>query len=92
MALKFNDENIADSENPFADLLMYGLKILAYNSVIKDQYLADDAETAESAKAADLYIDCLENRATMERFDDIPEEYLREVGVPEGQIRSFYGS
>ena len=89
MALKFNDENIADSENPFADLLMYGLKILAYNSVIKDQYLADDAETAESAKAADLYIDCLENRATMERFDDIPEEYLREVGVPEGQIKLY---
>ena len=91
MALKFNDNNIVDSENPFVDLLMYALKILAFNCVIKDQYLADDNETAESAKAGDLYIDCKDDNASPERFDYIPHSFLVAVGMPPAQI-SLYES
>ena len=57
MSLKFT-EDILGTENPFVDLLMYNLKVLAFNSVIKDEFQANNYETKESAKAGELYIDC----------------------------------
>ena len=56
------------TDNPFIDELIYFTKTLAVNAVIKDSDKADENETVESLKAADLYIACRENRAKFEQF------------------------
>ena len=91
MSIKFT-KDILDTENPFVDLLMYTIKILAFNCVIKDEYMANQNETTESAKAADLYIDCKEDNASIYLFDRIPEKYLKQVGVPDDQIKLYNSS
>ena len=91
MSIKFT-KDILDTENPFVDLLMYTIKILAFNCVIKDEYMANQNETTESAKAADLYIDCEEDNASIYLFDRIPEKFLKQVGVPDDQIKLYNSS
>ena len=56
------------TDNPFIDELIYFTKIIAVNAVIKDSDKADENETVESLKTADLYIACVENRARFEQF------------------------
>lgn len=91
MSLKFT-EDILGTENPFVDLLMYNLKVLAFNSVIKDEFQANNYETKESAKAGELYIDCKENKATIELFDLIPDSILIKAGLPQEQIDLYKNS
>lgn len=88
MSLAFEDDKILTS-NPFIDLLLYNLKILSFNSIIKDQYTADNSETIDSIKNSDLYIACYENRAEVALFSYIPHDILVEAGVPEEQIRLY---
>lgn len=85
MSLRFS-EDLLDTENPFIDLLLYNLKILAFNCVIKNEYDANEAETEESLKNSSIYIACLEDKAHIELFDKIPLEFLRQVGMPQAQI------
>ena len=85
MSLRFS-EDLLDTENPFIDLLMYNLKILAFNCVIKDEYAANAAETEESLKNSSIYIACLEDKAHIELFDKIPLNFLQQVGMPQDQI------
>lgn len=86
--MEFANENI-QSENPFVDILMKNLKILIYNTIIKDEYAADRAETEESIDNAETYMACMENRVSLNMFKDIPEQFLREVGLPEHTIREY---
>lgn len=57
------------TDNPFIDELIYFTKTIAVNAVIKDCDKADENETVESLKAADLYIACREGRARFDQFD-----------------------
>lgn len=87
--MEFEKDNIS-SDNPFVDKLLKNLKILAYNCIVKDEYTADRAETSESLKNAEIYMACMENRVTLASFENIPEQFLREVGLPEHLIRTYY--
>lgn len=85
MSLRFIDDKIMTS-NPFIDLILYNLKVLGFNCVIKDQKKADNAETAESIKNAGLYEACLEGHAVLGLFDYIPHDFLKRVGMTDDQI------
>lgn len=86
--MEYINENI-QTENPFMDILMKNLKIIIYNSIIKDEAAADEAETADSIANAETYMACMENRVSLIMFPDIPENFLREVGLPESTIRAY---
>ena len=60
MALSYNDE-YTTTDSPFLDLLIHNIKLIAYNMVIKDEYRADQLETTDSVRNAELYISCIEN-------------------------------
>lgn len=91
MAIRFGEEFL-NTENPFIDLLMYSLKIIAFNCVIKNEHEANENETEESIKSSELYIDCLEGNAKAALFDRIPDEFLRKVGISEPQIKLYNSS
>ena len=76
------------TENPFVDELIYYVKQIGPNCVVKNETQADNAETLESQKAADLYIACYEGRAVFDMFDSFPADVLRHAGVPEQLIPS----
>ena len=86
--MEFENDNI-QTENPFVDKLMKNLKILAYNSIIKDDYRANKEETIESYEYAETYMACMENRVSLNMFTQIPDTFLREVGLPESTIRAY---
>lgn len=87
MSTPFVDEKIM-TDNPFIDLLLYNLKILAYNCILKDEKTADANETVESLKRAGIYLACVENHIMFEMFADtkIPKEFLKKVGMDDAQI------
>ena len=91
MSLEFTSDRL-DTDNPFIDLLMYTMKLIAGNCVIKDQYAANDAETKESLNASTLYMSCKDNNATLNMFDSIPEELLRQVGMSSTDIELYQKS
>ena len=68
------------SDNPFVDELVYYVKLLATNCVIKNEQDALNEETLESSRAADVYIACVENRAIFELLD-FPSEVLIKTGI-----------
>lgn len=74
------------SENPFVDEMIYYSKILALNSVVKDEEEALKNETPESLKAGELYIQCVEGRAKYEMFESFPEEILEKYIVVKSNI------
>lgn len=82
MALPFEDE-ITISSNPFLDILMKNLKILAYNCIIKDEYEANLNETEYSFSRAEIYIACIENTISLGMFSEagiaIPDNILNAV-------------
>ena len=73
------------TENPFIDELVYNMKLLAINSVVKDEEEALYYETLESLKAADLYIACKEGRAKFNMFS-YPADVLLQCGIPQDMI------
>ena len=64
------------TDNPFVDNLIYYSKLLALNSVVKDQDEVLANETTESLKAGDIYIACIEGTSNYEMFSNIPKEIL----------------
>ena len=88
MSLAFEDDKILTS-NPFIDLLLYNLKVLSFNTIIKDQYSADSNETLESLKNSDLFLACYEKHAEVALFPYIPHDILVKAGVPENQIQLY---
>ena len=74
------------TDNPFVDELIYYVKQIAPNCIIKNEQRADSCETVESLKAADLYIACCEKRADFNLFDSFPRSILRAAGIPEQML------
>lgn len=68
------------TDNPFIDELVYYVKLLAINCVIKNEQEALDAETADTLKNSDLYMSCVEGRTPFELLD-IPGEVLVKLGI-----------
>lgn len=87
MSLPFKDENLT-TQNPFIDLLLYNLKILSYNCIIKDMNEADNNETTESLRNGELYISCVENHVEFDMFNSfkIPKDLLIEAGLTPEQM------
>lgn len=83
MATKIYTDNI-----PLLDEVVYYLKLIAEQVVLKDDDTADANETLKSRKASDLYILCVENRARLELFDYTKEDLLS-VGVLDVNIEKY---
>ena len=77
------------SSNPFVDNIIYYAKLLAMNCTIKDEEEALAGETKESLYAGDLYISCVEGRATYEMFKSIPEEILDKYIITKSNLDSY---
>jgi len=88
MASTYSDDSY-QTDNPFIDKLVKNLKILTYNTVIKDEQAANAAETEESLREAEVYFACIEGTATLGMFTDIPEQFMRQVGLPEDTITIY---
>lgn len=69
------------SENPYADIVVYYAKVLGIDTVLKMKDVADQNETEESLKNADLYIACMEKTVVWDLFDEFPEEVLIKSGL-----------
>ena len=70
---------------PFVDTLVYNIKILALNCVIKNEDEALSKETRVSLKNADLYIKCKEDTV---KFEDLTytKEILEYTGMSDDMI------
>ena len=64
------------TDNPFVDNVIYYAKLLALNSVVKDEEEALNNETPASLNAGDVYISCIEGTSVYELFESIPKEIL----------------
>lgn len=87
MSLPFSEAKLT-TQNPFIDLVLYNLKLLAFNSIIKDQAKADRYETTESLRNASLYIACIENHIELDMFKGIqyPRDLLLKAGLDEREL------
>lgn len=70
----FKDAEFILSDAPFVDTMVYNLKVIALNCVIKNEDEALRAESKKGNKDADLYIACREGRAKYYQFT-----YTREI-------------
>lgn len=66
------------TDNPLLDEIYYNCELMARGTVLKDEDLANNNETAESIKNADRYIMAVENKAKYYLFQ-YTEEDIREV-------------
>lgn len=66
--------------NPAIDYLLYYSKLLAFNSVIKNEEEALQNETKQSMLNGDALIACIEGNAIFELFD-YDEEILKSIGM-----------
>jgi len=66
--------------NPAIDYLLYYSKLLAFNSVIKNEEEALQNETKQSMLNGDALIACMEGNAIFELFD-YDEEILKNIGM-----------
>ena len=77
------------TDNPFIDSLLYYVKYLACNSVVKLEFEADRYETASSANNGDTYISAYEGRAIFESFKYIESDY-NSIGIMDKEeIRGY---
>ena len=75
------------TSNAFLDYILYYVKKMEFNSVVKDEDEAERNETPESIVAGDVYISCVENRVMFELFDYGKEE-LNAVGITDPYLVS----
>lgn len=78
----FKSVDMILTDAPFVDTLIYNLKILALNCVIKNEEEALAAETKLSSTEASLYIKCCNGIATFEDFSYFPREIIEMTGLP----------
>lgn len=69
----------------FVDSVVYYTKILAMNSVIKNQELALKNETQLSSESSDVYIACIEGRSRYDMFE-YTRTILEATSIPESII------
>lgn len=70
------------TDAPFVDTLLYNLKLLALNCVIKNEENALAAETSSSFTSGNLYIKCYNRTANFEDFSSFPKEILEMTSLP----------
>lgn len=80
MLLSFEIKKIY-TDNPYVDELVYYAKLLSMGTVLKMQQTADNNETVDSIRMADLYIACIEKTAILELFPSISINALRTAGI-----------
>lgn len=71
------------TDTPLLDEIVYYSKIMCLDTVIKDKDEADLYETLESIKNANIYISCIEGRATFNLFEEYPLELIEKATIPE---------
>lgn len=76
--LKYAND-VLSTDNSFMDILVYNLKVLAFSSIIKDERAADQHETIDTLKEAELYIACVEKHAELYHFDSISDSVLKNI-------------
>lgn len=74
------------TNNPYVDELVYYTKFMGLDTVLKMQAVADQNETAESLKAAGIYISCVENTVVFEMFDKCTTTALNAAGIIEPNL------
>lgn len=67
---------------PLLDEIVYNLKRICKDIIIKDENIANSYEYEKSVKASDLYILCIENNAKFEFFSFTKQDYI-DIGIPE---------
>lgn len=70
---------------PLLDEIVYNLKRICQDIIIKDEEIANSYEYEKSVKASDLYILCVENNAKFDFFSFTKEDYIN-IGIPENII------
>lgn len=70
---------------PMLDQLVYGLKKIGAECIIKDTKLANKYETLESMKGSDMYLACVENRVRFEMLN-YPLSILKNAMISESII------
>lgn len=78
-----------ESNVPLLDNVIYYTKILVFESILKDQDLADSNETLESIKNSDIYISCVENTCDFFMFN-YTKDQLNKVGLFEDKYFNNY--
>lgn len=68
------------TENPLIDELVYNVKFMALETILKYQSKADEVETMDTLKKSDIYIACLEGKASS-YFFEYTEEDLFSMGI-----------
>lgn len=68
------------TDNPLVDEVVYYLKRLVTESVIKDGEQADNNETLESLRNYSRYEECVENRESFFNFEYTPEDFKQILG------------
>lgn len=86
--MAYNVENIKTDNIPLLDELIFNLKKLLYDSVMKDEEAALNNETLESQKESDVYISCLQDRANLNMFDYKMQELIN-LGIPDYLINDI---
>lgn len=78
------------SDNPYVDELVYYTMQLGIGTTLKLKDKADENETLEILKKAELYISCIEGTAVLKMFSDgFPYEVLTQTKNQYGQ---YYGA
>lgn len=69
------------TDAPFVDTMVYNLKLLALNCVIKNEEVALKNETSRSHREAALYVRCCDGDVTFNDFDYYPKNILETAGI-----------
>lgn len=72
MAKKYNR---IETDNPLLDEIVYNCKLMMSSCILKDEKSADNAETVESLKNANIYLAIIEGRCKFEYFSYSYDDY-----------------
>ena len=77
-----------ETDNPLLDEIVYNCKQLMSSCILKDEKSADNAETVESLRNANIYMSIIEGRAKFEYFKFTMNDYFK-AGVSPIYIDEF---
>ena len=69
------------SDNPYIDELIYYVKQLGINTTLKLSQKADDNETLDILRKANIYISCIEGTVKLNMFNSFPEDAIKSCGL-----------
>lgn len=77
-----------ETDNPLLDEIVYNCKLLMSSCILKDEKSADNAETVESLKNANIYIAITEGRCKFEYFSYSYQDFL-DAGILPSYIDGY---